>query len=238
VHYRAVECAECCTFIRQCDYKQHCARLCLKRQVPCPNCIFGCAEIVRFDEKDVHMHLQCKYRSVLCRIPGCNTPVRYKEREEHEVYHCKHRYITCDLCGQSDIRSFQISEHLHNRCPERMVKCSVGCGQFLKAKDLEDHEQFRCVMPCKWGCGERLGPVGNRRYHESIACKKRAVVCANACRGCTITGLTAQYADEHQNKQCLFRLQVCSSGCGTYVSRKEQAVHSDPWHGSCKFVYC
>ena len=199
-----MECSDCCTFIRQIDYKHHCLKICSKRQVACPNSLHGCTSFVRFDERLVHISLHCQFREVNCRL-GCGMTMRCYKREDHEAVHCKQREIKCDQCQQL-IRSYQITDHLHNKCPNRTMKCSVGCGASFLAMYIEDHEQNKCTMPCRWGCGQALGPIGNRRHHETAMCPSRPVSCANV--GCSIVGLTAKFHDEHQKLQCAFRYVI------------------------------
>ena len=66
-----------------------------------------------------------------------------------QVFHCKNRIMNCDAC-KAEMVAHTYTHHLHTECPERIVHCKFACGRTFKARDIEKHEIFECVQPCKW----------------------------------------------------------------------------------------
>lgn len=226
---RSCMCEDCRNLFRSADLKAHQAHQCPKRKMGCPNGWQGCGEFIPFDLVDQHLALRCSRRKVYCRL-NCGALVAFAFREEHEATHCKRREIPCDKCN-AKMESHTISDHLHNHCPERILRCTVGCGIYLPAKSMPHHENSFCRQPCTWVCGELIGPLAKRRYHEVYICPRRPYQCAN---GCGLGGLTARQGKEHEKHQCMGRMVTCSFGCGQRVQRRLLAAHTDPWHGDCK----
>jgi len=157
-------------------------------------------------------------------------------REDHERNHCKKREIACDVC-KMPVKAEDIGRHLRNVCPLRIVKCSVSCGCSFMAKEVEYHEKEECVRPCKWNCGESIGPLEVRKLHELQICRKRLCECRY---GCEMKGLTPEYLEEHEKFQCAKAFTRCSNGCGRKLPRGDLVVHMDPWRGDCpeRLVRC
>ena len=118
--------------------KLHNHKYCQKRLCACPNAWEGCAELVQFKDIAKHTKLRCAVRLVSCRL-NCGANIPFRVREDHETTHCSKRSIECQDC-QDQVFSEDITSHLHECCPERKVKCSIGCGCFFKAKDINNHE--------------------------------------------------------------------------------------------------
>ena len=146
--------------------KAHRHSVCPRRVCACPNAWIGCVELMPFFDIARHARLRCQWRLVNCRL-CCGAVVHMCKRLDHEEIHCKKRVITCDNC-KLEVISEQISDHLHNECPERDVVCKIGCGKAYKAKQIVHHETNECVAPCKWDCGKVLGPPERRVLHELI----------------------------------------------------------------------
>jgi len=79
-----------------------------------------------------------------------------------------------------------------------------------------------CTVPCKWSCGEIIGPMAKRSYHESHICLNRLVECSN---GCGIQGVPAKYIEEHEKNQCRLTQLVCPNNCGEIIKRHELNFH-------------
>jgi len=135
---RLVKCKECKEYIQEHIYKKHQHSMCMKRLCGCPNSVTGCIEIVRFIDLDRHVKLRCKLRLVSCRL-HCGARVPIKSLLDHEENHCCKRKIICGICDDLVV-SQDLASHRHQECLNRLVKCRVGCGILLLAKDREHHE--------------------------------------------------------------------------------------------------
>ena len=118
--------------------------------------------------------------------------------------------------------SKNIARHRHEECPNRQMKCRVGCGEFFMAKDLQYHEEEVCRRECKYLCGERIGPTAKRVHHELNVCENRPRSCQFKCG---IQGLTAKYQQEHEENQCTRTPLFCPNNCGKMLERKELQDH-------------
>lgn len=154
--YRGKQCSGCRQIFKYIELKNHREKECPKRLVGCPNAYQGCVEMPTFDFLYQHTHLRCAFRKVPCRL-NCGGMVAYCKRDDHEQVHCNHRGLQCDLCAEI-VPALKFGRHLRDDCAERLVSCTVSCRGKFKAKDLHRHEQEECILPCKWGCGRRIGP--------------------------------------------------------------------------------
>lgn len=246
--HRAVECPECRNILYAKDIKEHRKDICPKRLVGCPNAWQGCTEIVQFDFLEKHLTMKCELRLVPCRLLcGKNNMgddgeqlgalLPFNKRENHEKYHCSKRQLECDQCHQMMIAD-TYTNHLHNDCPDRKIRCSVGCGMFIRAKDLSHHEEKVCKAPCKWNCGLVIGPQQRKNYHELSECGCRPVKCRNA--GCTAEGFMAKYIEEHERFHCGHVMEFCPNSCGKRLKRVDIPKHIENWYGDCveRLVRC
>ena len=143
---RLLKCPDCNDLIREVDMKGHRHKECPKRICACPRAWEGCTELIQFKDIAKHTKLRCVSRLVSCRL-NCGVSIQFRLREDHETTHCSKRPIECQNCKNSVI-SEDITDHLHNLCLERKIKCSIGCGCFFKAKDVKYHEEnviFVCI---------------------------------------------------------------------------------------------
>ena len=225
---RAIRCFNCQGMIPYHIFDKHVKRLCLKRIIACPNAYQGCTEMFTFDKKETHVNTQCKLRPMVCR-QFCESIMPLNVRENHEEFHCKNRHIKCDQCG-GDLIAHEYSNHLHNICSERIVHCKYACGKVFKSKDVKAHEDLECVQPCKWNCGQILGPNEKLKFHEMSECELRPKVCKYKCG---FPKLTAFNIEEHEKYHCDRRIVVCPSGCGELVAINDVMNHQDPWIGKC-----
>jgi hypothetical protein len=214
--------------VRFIDLKQHNLKGCQKRVINCPNAYKGCCERISLDDVESHIMLKCKMRKMICR-QFCGAFVPYAKREDHELYHCKRRTIQCDQCKESMVAS-TYTEHLHNHCAERIMKCRVSCGRSFKAKEIEEHEQQVCIRPCRWDCGERIGPPEQLALHETNLCALKPMKCKYDCG---VTCLTLKDVRQHERLLCGKRQLRCTHGCGITMPAEQVARHVEVFRGNC-----
>lgn len=233
--YRSIQCKACYKMCRFIDVKKHHAKLCMKRMVACKNAYQGCNEFMCFDYIESHILFKCKLRLVVCR-QFCGTQIPYSKRENHEQNHCKNRQMKCDRCLQ-DMVANQYATHLLNECPERMIKCSITCNESFKAKDIHYHENEVCKRPCKWICGQSIGPPSKLVIHEINYCPNKPMNCMYLCG---TVNLTLKDIDDHHTNICMLRPATCSLLCGETLPYCEIPMHIDAWKGICpkRLVRC
>lgn len=233
--YKPSICGQCNEVFKAKDLHFHMTRNCQKRLLGCPNALLGCRELIKADYMTTHTSLRCPYRLAYCRL-HCETQVPVCKLDDHEQVHCKKRRIPCHQCEEL-IPSESMPKHLKEDCQCRQVKCTKGCHEFFNLKDIEYHEEFVCAQPCKWGCGEIIGPAQKRNYHELMECDNRPVMCS---KDCGISGLTARNKSDHENHYCKFIKVKCPHYCGEILYRSQLTSHIEPWHGTCpqRLVRC
>eukprot|EP01041_Mallomonas_annulata_P000359 gene359-658_t len=233
--YRLLQCYTCLESFRACDLKKHENFQCNKRRIMCPNAITGCCCLIPQNEMDSHLRLRCLRRLVLCRL-NCDNKIPFGDREKHEENFCKNRIITCDKCKKS-MSAKELRVHTRETCPHRLLKCGVGCGLWVKLGEKDYHEKEVCCRPCKWDCGQSIGPIEKRRLHELQSCPSRICLCRH---GCGTEGLTARVIHEHQSLQCPATPVTCPHACGVKLTRTKLLDHCHPFYGDCRerFVRC
>lgn len=171
-------------------------RTCHVREEPCPA---ACGQLVCITETKLHMATVCAHRFVPCP-QKCNQKVRFVDIPSHCAHLCDARLIPCPLkCLVSDdvpvlereismITAKMIDLHVSIQCPERLVQC-INCRQDIKAKVAKSHKDTSCTM--------------------------RPVPCRNP--GCS-KQLPLGEQEDHERKQCKFKLVVCPQGCGELVA--------------------
>ena len=113
-------------------------------------------------KREEHQQYHCKFRQVECRL-GCGDPLlRYRQRATHEQEQCPLRIVACPDCAEP-MQVRLLKTHARKTCPYRTVPCPLNCKETMLAKDVEHHVRHVCMRPCKWGCGEMLGPELKRR---------------------------------------------------------------------------
>lgn len=200
-------------------------------------CRSGCREQLRFDYLETHLCLRCQFRPVNCRL-NCGSKIKFYLRVQHETEHCSKREIVCWQCNDKVI-SENITTHLHEECPSRLLKCSIGCGQMFKASDLHYHENEICQKYCKWECGQKIGPPDRLNLHELTQCLLRTALCKYNCR--PNLRMTAGYVKEHMESYCPMTPLICPNSCDCgMILRKDLRAHMDSQFGDCmeRFVRC
>jgi ankyrin repeat protein len=228
-------CGQCNEVFKAKDLHFHMTRNCQKRLMGCPNALLGCGELIKADYMTTHTTLRCPFRLAYCRL-HCNSQVPVCKLDDHEKTHCKKRRIPCHQCEEL-VPSDSLAKHLKNDCQCRKIKCTKGCHEYFNLKDIEYHEEFICAQPCKWMCGEIVGPKEKRNLHEVMECDNRPVMCA---KDCGISGLTARNKVDHENHYCKYIKVKCPHYCGAIIYRNQLTSHIEPWHGTCpqRLVRC
>lgn len=226
--FRSLQCPLCHKMVRFIDLKQHNLKLCQKRPISCPNAYQGCCERITPDTVEAHVMLKCKLRKMACR-QFCGAFIPYCKREEHELHHCKQRAIQCDQCKAGMVAS-TYTAHLHEHCPERVIKCRISCGRSFKAREIDAHEHDECVRPCKWHCGQRIGPPEQLALHETNLCPDKPMQCKHSCG---VSQLTKKDVHVHERDLCIRRPLLCTRGCGLTLPASEHTSHLEAFCGNC-----
>jgi len=112
-----------------------------------------------------HLSHECSNRRVLCHL-GCGEMLQASEAsgmslkfEEGDVGHmrtCQKVQQACG-CGLFVVRD-KLAAHLDAYCRHRMVSCSEGCGEILRAMNLDAHRAkcMHAAVDCTWRCGARV----------------------------------------------------------------------------------
>jgi len=128
------------------------------RVVPCPQC----GIVLVKGDLPRHLDGDCSRRPIHCN--RCHDSVSLNLFAMHEKFECPLRIVTCEKCKEV-LHANQLSQHNSSICPERMVKCKHGCGEKMKANDVELHETRLCQLN-SWSCqcGDRMKLV-QRKAH-------------------------------------------------------------------------
>jgi len=131
-------------------------------------------------------------------------------------------HVRCKLgCGKwlPEDDPFATEQHELEFCPERLVACSLQCGEVVSEKDRVLHEAAECQernVQCKY-C-QRVMKEKRREAHESSMCPLLQM-----CR-CGQHVLKEDYK-LHQETSCPFRAQLCRFGCGRRVEELQRQIH-------------
>lgn len=109
-------------------------------------------QVVFRDTVETHIRDECVKTVIECEY-GCGKSLKRDEWKSHSEKYCPFRKQPCALCG--DILDYKIVyKHSTRLCPLREVPCSRGCGETMKAVELQSHENFVCELrptPCRCG---------------------------------------------------------------------------------------
>ena len=120
---------------------------------------------------------------------SCAVPQVFCLLEEHISTRCELRGVLCS-CGLT-IRRNELDEHLLLNCADRLVFCTLGCGQKMKTEFLASHMEFACTkknlkyqkeIMCPNGCGEKM-MIKDVIEHVTYNCPRRLTECPLRC-GC------------------------------------------------------
>lgn len=228
----------------------------INETIGCPS---GCGVILHRHEIKDHL-LECSLRTIPCPLHCSDPNIIARDVELHVTNDCPHRLLECSKCHQM-IQACEMNKHDEKKCPHRSILCSLGCGTFVEAKDLVDHQKtcLYKIIQCPELCGESY-PVIKRLIHMRQECINRRVVCPNKCQNmvtyhalnhhlsciCPRRLMTCQWCSDSQIEyqhlaqhelHCSFRLTECENRC----NEKVQLIHmKDHLENSCllRFVPC
>lgn len=206
--------------------QEHIETCCPERLVTCCNLYKGCRAKVKAKEKQLHETERCRKRMERCRL-GCGQAVPADELLSHETEACRLRVMQCPSC-KIHLQCAAMKQHTKHECPQRLVRCSVGCGEKFPAEKITEHEENDCVQPCALGCGQKIGPRDKREIHERFLCRLRRQRCENGCG----MQLTAEELQRHLDA-CGHARVDCPNECGRVLMRKELEAHVAGEIGTC-----
>ncbi len=130
--------------------------------------------------------------------------------------------IDCPLgCGHALPNPEAADFHASRRCDLRLISCSLGCGQFIQARDVILHESHECPersLRCSCGAMVRLKL---RPLHLAEKCPRRSVLCPDHCG----VRIEARHLESHRAESCQQALVDCPLGCGNRVPRRSIDSH-------------
>jgi len=160
-----------------------------------------------------------------CRVPprppppppcpwGCGQGVYPDQISEHTPqcpFGTKKCPLGCDKMWLQPFNEKQITKHVKENCPCRIVPCPLGCGAAgIMAADIEEHQLKTCpfrIVPCRYRCGIQDLQYRHKETHETEQCPLRPAICS---LGCGHTRLTHSNREAHETKECPLRLVHCS----------------------------
>jgi hypothetical protein len=167
----------------------HLKDLCPKRPAICP---YNCGDKdIWAEELEEHMNSRCPFRPTYCQL-GCETAgIHVSNEEYHRLNECPLRLLQCS-CGLN-IKSMDWDEHQQIFCNDRLIYCTLGCGEKMKEEFMANHVEFFCVNK-------------NYKYQKYIDCPNRC-------------GETMMRRDvlEHVSYHCVKRMTECSLKCGVVL---------------------
>ena len=174
-----------------------------KETFKCPTCRTTCYND-GFDDK--HTDRRVKNLQITCS----NTP-------------CSWKGSLCHLDGHKAGRGCE-------GCQYEPVSCTLGCGEKVVRKDLEDHKRAECshrpavCKYCKW-----LGTCQTLNHHYST-CQRYPLTCPNKCGSVTVY-VSLQKVEEHLSK-CPEQKVKCpysDLGCNIMPKQKLLDSHTDSY---------
>lgn len=203
---------------------------CDKRNVACPKC----GQTVWSRELESHLEFDCKLRVMgPCQFE-CGTILLVAEVEQHVNNECSKRTVQCTQCS-ADVIYDALNEHKKLICPHRFLRCTRGCGAFLKDSEREEHEENECqqrLTRCSNGCGVEIFLL-NREEHEQRHCLRRIIQCPNRCHD-----IVRSHQLEDHLVVCERRIIPCGSG-GKHCARPIRAwIHGNLFCGEGDLDAC
>ena len=184
----------------------------------------------------------------------------------HLCRQCRTRLIAdgkkeCPVCRESNVLpSARLNKFLQREIKDLKVRCQhhkEGCRWIGEVRDLQSHldpDKRRCgyiLLPCSFGCGERIRS-GAMREHMKSSCTKRQIscqYCSSYCssydivtvkhlpiclqvpvtcpNNCKVVGLKRQQLQVHIDK-CPLQVISCpftSAGCTVKLPRNKMEKH-------------
>ena len=160
--------------------------------VLCPN---GCGEKLFPKEISAHVRASCPDRKELC---DCGMLIRYRERNKHKMLFCDLRQVQCKYAPKCKWRGTARDLHVHLSetlsTEQKMAK--VKGDPFIECLE----RPYTCWHPPLVAPNEEVGQGGFRI---------RWTGCGQMFR--------FSRRQEHDSKECPFRLELCKLGCGMHI---------------------
>jgi hypothetical protein len=147
---RAVHCAKTLTLPAHVRPSQFLVRKRAQLRVNCPY-FEHCKWTGVVTGLEAHVKDQCAFAPVKC--PSCSQWVVRNTLTEH-LEKCIMVLEVCRDCGISFPR-YQHDTHMQSTCQGRHIKCPVGCGKDILAKDIANHNCHSATRHCRYsnlGC--------------------------------------------------------------------------------------
>eukprot|EP01084_Bolivina_argentea_P290087 498229_1 len=103
--------------------------------------------------------------------------------DQHVNKRCPLGHVTCNYCYEN-MKRYQLQEH-DKKCPEKPVSCYLECGQEIKRRLIERHENNKCPMKmlsCEH-CKEKVKRK-EMRNHILELCQEYEIICSFHQYGC------------------------------------------------------
>ena len=91
------------------------------------------------NELKIHVTDTCVQRKITCE--HCNISLKFCDYSKH-LEECPKVKVTCDLCSIGMMYRKDMTEHLKDYCPEKMLEClfvKYKCMTVIKRKDMDKH---------------------------------------------------------------------------------------------------
>ena len=158
-----------------------------------------------------------------CTNVGCAARPARRHAAEHAAS-CPEALVPCgNSAACAPVRRAELREHEAERCPHRLVACSLGCGARVPLSAMPSHLADECMLeiaPCRLGCGAQVAR-GAAEAHEAHSCQRATVICGamhpHAAAGglprCAAAMPRMQLA-AHRARECKHRDVPCGhDGC-------------------------
>ena len=90
--------------------------------------------------------------------------------------------------------SMRMNRHVSN-CPMRMVECTLGCGELVRAMDLETHVTKTCVRAASAGKFDKKSGKGSLK--AILAMTRMSVRCKLASKKKSVTEITPTSSEDN-----------------------------------------
>jgi len=180
--------------------QEHMDQHCMKRMVKCP---FGCNLEIWMGEVESHTD-ECGMVLIDCPLE-CEVRFARRDTKHHLTQTCFNRIVTCQYAAGQRVatrlwcsscecnRRFKCGEQVMSRnkasheatCEFKPVKCHMGCGEWVRGADRENHEANECrhrQIKCPAGCALFVRANDTDiAEHNANRCEKRLVPCPHKC---------------------------------------------------------
>ena len=131
-----VPCDLCDTQITREDMPEHLKHDCGMVQETCQ---LGCGMKLTRNELKIHEKDTCVQRKIACE--HCDICLKFCDYSKH-LRECPYMKVSCDLCSIGMMYRKDMTKHLKDYCPEKMIEClfvKYKCTTVIKRKDMDNH---------------------------------------------------------------------------------------------------